>query len=206
MKTCLIFTSFIEGRDRLQVNASDYDYIIAADGGLLHADALGITPDAFIGDYDSMEKPERDDLILLPRVKDLTDSEAALNLAVENSCTDITVLGGLGGRFDHTMGNVGLLLKHLNMGVSVELVDGQNRVTMLAPGTYEVPANEYKYFGLIAYGNEVEGLRISGAKYPLDGYTLTNDTTLGVSNEVTADAATVSFTSGHLLLIRSKDA
>lgn len=206
MNACLIVTSFLEGRDRLSLNKSDFDYIIAADGGLLHADALDLTPDAFIGDYDSMEKPERDNLILLPRVKDLTDSEAALNLAVEQGYTEITVLGGLGGRFDHTMGNIGLLLKYRRMGVTVHIMDGYNEVTMLVPGTYQIAPENYRYFGLIAFSPEVENLCISGAKYPLDHYTLTNDTTLGVSNEVAEEYATVSFSKGDLLLIRSNEA
>ncbi|MBQ1663299.1 MAG: hypothetical protein II057_01970, partial [Clostridia bacterium] len=89
--------------------------------------------------------------------------------------------------------------------------DGQNRVFMKTPGTFRVPArgpeNRFDYFGLIAYSGAVEGLTITGAKYPLAGHTLTPDTTLGVSNEVAKDApfAEVSHTKGHLLVIYSKD-
>ena len=87
-----------------------------------------------------------------------------------------------------------------------------------APGTFRVPAqgtalpeggpvNRFYYFGLIAYGGPIEGLTITGAKYPLDRHTLTPDTTLGVSNEVAAGAsyAEVTHTAGHLLVILSVD-
>ena len=221
-RTCLIVTSRVDGAEQLNIDLSAYDAVICADRGLQVAEALdllGDVPVYLIGDYDSgtppteAERAAASGLVVLPTVKDMTDSEAAIDLAVSRGYDVIHVLGGLGGRFDHSMGNLGMLAKYVEDPRVKELwfEDGQNRVFMKTPGTFRVPArgpeNRFDYFGLIAYSGAVEGLTITGAKYPLAGHTLTPDTTLGVSNEVAKDApfAEVSHTKGHLLVIFSKD-
>ncbi|MBQ3051271.1 MAG: thiamine diphosphokinase [Clostridia bacterium] len=221
-RTCLIVTSRVDGAEQLNIDLSAYDAVICADRGLQVAEALdllGDVPVYLIGDYDSgtppteAERAAASGLVVLPTVKDMTDSEAAIDLAVSRGYDVIHVLGGLGGRFDHSMGNLGMLAKYVEDPRVKELwfEDGQNRVFMKTPGTFRVPArgpeNRFDYFGLIAYSGAVEGLTITGAKYPLAGHTLTPDTTLGVSNEVAKDApfAEVSHTKGHLLVILSKD-
>lgn len=221
-RTCLIVTSRVDGAEQLNIDLSAYDAVICADRGLQVAEALdllGDVPVYLIGDYDSGTPPTEAEqaaasgLVVLPTVKDMTDSEAAIDLAVSKGFGVIHVLGGLGGRFDHSMGNLGMLAKYVEDPRVKELwfEDGQNRVFMKTPGTFRVPArgpeNRFDYFGLIAYSGAVEGLTITGAKYPLAGHTLTPDTTLGVSNEVAKDApfAEVSHTKGHLLVIFSKD-
>lgn len=215
MKTCLVLTSHIEGSDFLKtIDPAAYDLLICADAGLQRAEELGWLgklPTVLLGDYDSGDAPtaaERaaaSELIVLPQVKDVTDSEAAVDLAVSRGYGLIRVLGGLGGRFDHTMGNIGLLAKYATCDVLLE--DGSNRVFLKTPGAFRVERDRFDYFGLIAYGGAVEGLTVTGAKYPLNDHTLTPDTTLGVSNEVAEGElyAEVSFTKGRLLVIQSKD-
>ena len=137
--------------------------------------------------------------------KDMTDSEAALDLAVSEGGENIIILGGLGGRFDHTMGNIGLLAKYCGRLRELAFVDGYNRVSMLEPGCYDIPENNYRYMGLIAYGGSVKDLTLRGVKYPLTKYPLRDDTSLGVSNEITASAASLRFSAGRLLLVFSDD-
>ncbi len=218
----LIITSRVDGLPELSVDFAACEAVICADGGLQVAEQLGMPqgkPVYLIGDYDSgtpptaAERAAAEDLVLLPSVKDMTDSEAAIDYAVAHGFSRIRVLGGLGGRLDHTMGNLGLLAKYAGDPRVEELwfEDGQNRVFLKTPGTFRVPAagpeNRFSYFGLIAYGGAVRGLTITGAKYPLEDHTLTPDTTLGVSNEVAAGSpfAEVTHTEGLLLVILSKD-
>lgn len=225
---CLIVTSRVDRADLVPVDMNSFDAVFCADGGLQVAERLvllGDVPVTLIGDYDSgpapteAEKNAASELVVLPCVKDMTDSEAAIDLAVKHGYRSIHVLGGLGGRFDHSMGNLGMLAKYVDdpRVEALSFEDGQNLVLMKAPGTFRVPAqgtaldgspvNRFHYFGLIAYGGNVEGLTITGAKYPLENHTLTPDTTLGVSNEVAAGApfAEVTHKSGHLLVILSSD-
>ena len=221
-RSCLIVTSRVDGADRLAIDMAAYDAVFCADGGLQVAEALdllGDVPVCLIGDYDSgtppteAERAAASGLVVLPTVKDMTDSEAAIDLAVSKGFGRIHVLGGLGGRFDHSMGNLGMLAKYADDPRVLELwfEDGQNRIFLKTPGTFRVPAqgpeNRFHYFGLIAYGGPVEGLTITGAKYPLADHTLTPDTTLGVSNEVAAGApySTITHKEGLLLVVLSSD-
>lgn len=157
----------------------------------------------------SFDRTEADPLIVLPREKDMTDSEAAIDLAIARGYRNIVVLGGLGGRFDHTMGNIGLLAKSLNSVDWLEYQDGYNRVFMRGPERFSVEKGRFQYLGLIAYGGTVSGLTLENVKYPLTNAVLTDDTTLGVSNEILGDRpeaqAEISFRSGRLLVIQSND-
>lgn len=205
MTKTLIITSHVEGLSNIALDFDDFDHIICADGGHLIADRLGLSAEYLIGDYDSSSKPDRTDVILLPMEKDMTDSEAALDFAAAKGFDHITVLGGLGGRFDHTMGNIGMLAKYCGKLRHLALVDGQNYVFMMAPGSIKVPKSRYKYLGIISYGGSAENVTLRGVKYPLTDYRLPNDTTLGVSNEILEEEAEISFTEGKLLIILTKD-
>ncbi len=205
MLKALIITSHIDHLEQISMDYTSFDTIICADGGFLIAQRLGLAPDLLIGDYDSCDQPEALGVIKLPMEKDMTDSEAAIDLAVSRGASHITVLGGLGGRFDHTMGNMGMLAKYCGKIPHLAFVDGQNYVFMIAPGTISVPKNIYRFLGIISFGDSAAGVTLRGVKYPLTDHYLTNTTTLGVSNEITGENATITFTSGKLLIVLSKD-
>ena len=152
-----------------------------------------------------MALPEGRDVIRLPAEKDVTDSEAAIDLAISRGFRDITLLGGLGGRLDHTLGNLGMLAKYCGKVKRLVISDSRNYVFMMIPGVITIPKNDYKYLGIIAYGGPAENVTLSGVKYPLDHHLLTDHTTLGVSNEITASEACIEFTKGKLLVILSSD-
>ncbi|MGC2872880.1 thiamine diphosphokinase [Ihubacter sp. mB4P-1] len=205
MKKALVITSHVEHLHAVCLNHSSFDTVICADGGFLIAQQLKIVPDILIGDYDSSSRPELPDIILLPMEKDMTDSEAAIDLAVSKGFSHITVLGGLGGRLDHTMGNLGMLAKYCGKLEHLAFTDGQNYVFMIEPGRTVIPKNTYRYMGIISYGLQAKNVTLRGVKYPLTNHLLTNETTLGVSNEIVKKEASVSFTEGRLLVILSDD-
>lgn len=150
------------------------------------------------------QEPVASEIVILPEVKDLTDSEAAIDLAFERGFRDIDVLGGISGRIDHTMGNMGILSKYVGQA-RIRFFDGINYVTMLEPGTHLVKPRGYHYMGLIAFNENVVGLTIEGAKYEVTNFTLTPNATRGVSNEITGDYAQITFQQGKLLVINSRD-
>ena len=205
MKKALIVTTYVEHLDYIHLDFDQFDAVICADGGFLIAQKLGLSPTHLIGDYDSMDLPDLDNVIKLPMEKDMTDTEAAVDMAVNLGFDHITILGGLGGRFDHTMGNLGVMAKYCGKIPYLTMVDGQNCIRMVVPGRYELDQNPYKYLGIISYGDFAEKVTLRGVKYPLEDYFLTHETSLGVSNEITAETAEISFASGKLLVILSKD-
>jgi len=205
MKKALIITAHVEQLEHVNLNFNQFHAVICADGGFLIAKELNLTPTHLIGDYDSVKLPDVPGIIKLPMEKNLTDTEAAADLAFNLGYTDITILGGLGGRFDHTMGNLGVMSKYCNKVENIAFVDGQNYVRMAGPGRYMLSKSSYKYLGIISYGEFVESVTLRGVKYPLEDHFLTHETSLGVSNEIIGDEAEISFTKGKLLIIFSKD-
>ena len=205
MNSALILTAHVDNPEQISIDFSRFDTVICADGGLLVADRLGLTPDILIGDFDSVEQPKEREVIKLPAEKDMTDSEAAIDLAVSQGYDHIVVLGGLGGRFDHTMGNIGILSKYCGKLSHLALTDGQNYVSMASPGRVTIPRGDYTYLGVISYGGAAKSVTLKGVKYPLTDYLLSDSTTLGVSNEIIEETAEISFTEGKLLLILSRD-
>lgn len=202
MKKALIILAAIEGFEKIKLD-KDYDYIVCADAGYLYARQLGLKVSRVIGDFDTAPAPADDDVEILPIIKDFTDSEAAVHHVFEKGYMDITVLGGLGGRFDHTMGNIGILSRYTKLGAHIRILDGVNRVTMLEPGSYIFRKDGYKYLGVISYSPYSSGLTLEGFKYPLENTVLGNDTTLGVSNEILEDEGVITFSEGQLLIIQS---
>ena len=117
----------------------------------------------------------------------------------------ITIIGGLGGRFDHTMGNLGLLAKYTGKVERICLQDGWNRIFLADPGTHIVRKDGYYYLGTASYGEQVTGLTYRGMKYPLENAVLTNRTTYGGSNEILGEEAEISFRTGRLLISQCND-
>lgn len=181
----LILTGYIPNIENIEINKNEFDFIIAADKGYEYSAKIGIHPDLIIGDFDTAVSPtfvgEQTKLITLPAEKDMTDTEAALDIAATKQPSSITILGGLGGRFDHTMGNISLLSKY---DLPITIRDEKNSVILLRPGRYFVAKNEYKYISLVPFTPSVSGLSIKGAKYSLNNAELTHDNTLGISNEI----------------------
>ncbi len=208
IRKALVITAHVEGIPHIHIHEDDYDEVICADGGIRAANALKLHPTQYIGDYDSAQQPDVPGLIKLPCKKNMTDSEAAIDLAIEHNCNYITILGGLGGRFDHTMGNIGMLASFTGKIRHIEILDGWNRVFIADPGTVRVKRNGFKYISIIAYGSSVTGITLRQVKYLLDDYTLSNETTRGVSNEIANDEeeAVITHKTGRLLIIQSNDA
>lgn len=208
--TCLILLSYMEcvTPDMAQDLAETADYIIAADGGQNRAREFGLQPDCVIGDFDSTTLDEDFDCIYItyPAEKDLTDTEAALTHALEKGCRNVILLGGMGGRLDHTMGNIGLLDKYYSSFDHMEFIDGKNRMELLKDSERTLKRDaRYKYFGLVSLNAEASGIDIRGAKYELTGASLERASTLGVSNEFKEDTVEICVQEGILLIVRSAD-
>ena len=206
MKRCFIYSAgtFYGLRERPQPG----DYQIAADAGLLLCQKLGIEPDLVIGDFDSTTLNEDFDCLYItyPAEKDLTDTEAALTHALEKGCRNVILLGGMGGRLDHTMGNIGLLDKYYSSFDHMEFIDGKNRMELLKDSGRTLKRDaRYKYFGLVSLNAEASGIDIRGAKYELTGASLERASTLGVSNEFSEDTVEICVREGTLLIVRSAD-
>lgn len=187
---------------------------IAADAGMEFFYRNGIKPDIIVGDFDSVGSEalsyfrSQPDIRIqeLNPVKDDTDTEYALRLAISMGAEQITILGGTGSRLDHVLGNIELLGIGLEKGISIELLDANNRIRMIDKGVTLRRREQFgTYVSLLPYTSEVEHLTLRGFKYPLTDYCLKGFCSLGVSNEISEEEALITFDGGILLVIESRD-
>ena len=181
------------------------DMVIGADGGLHSARKAGFTPTAYVGDGDSGGQVENGlYCVPLQPEKDVTDLQAAYAYAREQGVETILLTGCTGGRLDHHLSAMGLLECAARDGVHALLLDPENRVEFLLPGTYVRKNHGYRYFSLIPVSSVLQGVTISGAKYPLHEWDVYRGDSLTVSNEFLDNTVTVSFTGGCCYWIESQ--
>ena len=176
-------------------------YVIAADRGLDYCLAAGITPDLAVGDFDSAHRdvPENIECVRVSPIKDDTDAALAADIAAERGYREIRFICALGGRLDHTLGNIQLLYNLKKRGIRGSLISEDTEVFFLMNESGRIPKND-GYMSVFSYGDSAE-ISISGVKYPLDKATLTNDVTLGVSNEITEEYAGITVHKGAALIV-----
>lgn len=207
MCKCYIITSFVAGDLSLLLDNGCDDFILCADGGYSIAAEYGVTPDLVIGDFDSIKStiPAEIKTIKLPVEKDDTDTMACVKYAINNGYKEIIIIGGTGGRLDHTMANLQCLYYGVNHGINITLKDEKNIVSLHFPSKIQVKKREDFKLSIFAFSEFCGGITLSGLKYPLQNYTLQQSFPLGISNEFVSDYAIISFNTGVLLLILSKD-
>ena len=217
MSRCVILAAGpVDEPDRLRPLLRADDWFIAADGGWKLAQALGVSVSLLVADFDSLafraDAADGAELLRLPAEKDWTDTMASAMAGFRRGYRELLLLGGTGGRLDHTVANFAVLYYLLRRGARAVMADTHNRVELKLPGSYRLEPEEGYKFSLFPYAGEVTGLTERQVYYPLDNATLTPDNPLGVSNEFLRDPAEntllpaeISFKSGVLMIFLSKD-
>ncbi len=181
------------------------DFLISADGGLIHVQTLQRKPDLILGDFDSCRLTDSfPEALVYPAEKDDTDMGLALKYALSHGMTEICMLGGLNGRLDHTIANIHLLQYARNRGADAYLMDENTFVTLIQK-EYIIRQKGYRYVSLFPFGGEVTGITYEGLKYPLEDGVLTAEDSFGVSNEMAEERAKITLKSGTALLILTKE-
>ncbi len=209
MNNLVIITSFLDLNFQVSELTSKSDFIICIDGGYDIALSHGITPDFLMGDFDSItsELPEKIPTERFLPEKDYTDLELALKKAMELKAKNVTVVGGIGGRLDHTIANIQLLSSYAGKFNNLTMMDGRNKCFIMGkkgPETMTVKPEEDSYISLFSLSDECLGITFDGVKYPLRDHTLTRDFPLGVSNEFAEKDAVLTIENGTLLVVISK--
>ncbi|MBI2201571.1 MAG: thiamine diphosphokinase [Armatimonadetes bacterium] len=180
---------------------------ICANGGLRIARRVGVPPQIVIGDFDSapaglLRWAQAHDarLIRHPARKDKSDTELALDAAVEGGAREVEFLGVLGGRVDHTLANVALLVQAEARGVRATIVGGDQEL-LLARRATVVAGGRGDLVSLIPMTPTVTGITLTGFRYPLKNATARQGSTRTISNVIDRSPATIRFKRGRLLVV-----
>lgn len=189
--------------ERIRENLREGDFCVFCDSGLKHMEKLGVKPGLIVGDFDSHAKPDTDtETIVLPCEKDDTDTVYAAREAIRRGYEEFLLIGVIGARLDHTLGNVSLLLYLDAQGKKARILDDYSEMEIVS-GRKAYIDDSFSFFSLLNISGTARGISIRNAKYPLSDGEITCEYQYGVSNEVLPGRrAEVSVREGKLLLIR----
>lgn len=207
MKRCVIVGGAgINNYDYIRGRLCADDYIVFCDSGLRHLEPLQVKPSLIVGDFDSHDNPYLDvETIVLPCEKDDTDTVFAVKEAIKRGFDDFLLIGVVGARLDHTLGNVSILLYLDSIGKKGIIIDDYSEMEIVSnePAYIE---DSYAFFSLLNVSGTAKGITIENAKYLLNNAEITCEYQYGVSNEVLpCKTAKVSILEGKLLLIKDRE-
>jgi len=185
------------------------DLVIAADGGYTYLKNLGIVPDIWVGDADSLDKATSDtisdsevgEVIKLPCEKDDTDTLSAVKIGMEHGCKSFMIYGGCGGRLDHTIANIKVLSYIEDKGCVGYMYDRTTMLTVIKNRGVAFPPEASGMISVFSLTDESRGVNISGLKYEVSDIVLKESDSVGVSNEFTGKPGCISVKDGKLLII-----
>ena len=203
MKRCVIVGGAgINNYDYIRGRLCANDYIVFCDSGLRHLEPLQVKPSLIVGDFDSHDNPHLDvETIVLPCEKDDTDTVFAVKEAIKRGFDDFLLIGVVGARLDHTLGNVSSLLYLDSLGKNGYIIDDYSEMEIVSnkPAYIE---NSFSFFSLLNISGTAKRVTIKNAKYPLNDGEISCEYQYGISNEVVGEIAEISIREGKLLLIK----
>ena len=196
-----IFPEYIEERPEAG------DIVICADSGYKNAQKMGVKVDILVGDFDSLGSiPDGvGEVLQVPREKNQTDTQLAVDIAIDRGAEEIIIVASTGGRCDHALSTMAVL-EHLHAKKKIAyIVNGQNRVRYINSTSTLIPRSGYKYLSLLSLTEKAKGVSVEGCKYPLKNSTLKRSFQYAVSNEIVGNCALISVRRGGIYIIESID-
>lgn len=204
MKRCVIVGGAdINNYEYIRSRLRKDDFIIFCDSGLKHLEALQVKPGLIVGDFDSHDNPHLDvETIVLPCEKDDTDTVFAVKEALKRGYEEFLLIGVIGARLDHTLGNVSVLLFLDSLGKKGTIIDDYSEMEIVSKKPAYID-DSFAFFSLLNISGTAKGITIENAKYPLKNGEITCEYQYGISNEVLlGKTAGVTIDEGCALLIK----
>lgn len=206
MKRCVIVGGAdINNYEYIKSRLHNDDFVVFCDSGLKHLESLQVKPGLIVGDFDSHDNLRLDvETIVLPCEKDDTDTVFAVKEAVKRGFDDFLLIGVVGARLDHTLGNVYILLYLDSLGKKGYIIDDYSEMEIVSKEPAYID-DSYACFSLLNISGTAKEITLENAKYPLDNAEITCEYQYGISNEVLqGKIAKVSIKIGNLLLVKIK--
>lgn len=194
------------------VKMHSYDKIIAVDGGLSAANLLGLCPDMVVGDFDTVSEEllaqyiscDRCEIVRLNPEKDDTDTQCAMNKAMDAGVKEIDIIGGTGSRMDHSLSNVYMLKMAYERGVHAVMYDKINKISVIASRSVLHKDMAYgRYISFMQLEGPVRDVTLDGFKYNVEHFDFdtSKEYRMAVSNEYVGETATVDMAEGMFIVI-----
>ena len=204
MRRCVIVGGAdITCYERINALLNEDDFLVFCDSGLKHRKKLTVSPSLVVGDFDSHENPNLDvETIVLPCEKDDTDTVFAVKESIKRGYTDFLLIGVIGARLDHTLGNVYILEYLDQLGLKGRIVDDFSEMELVTDTPVYIE-DSYSYFSVLNITGTLQEITIENAKYPLQNAFIQTGYQYGISNEViNGKRASVKVNVGKGLLIK----
>ena len=204
VKFTLLLAGELTVTDRLKAQIAG-SRIIAADGGMAHAEALGVVPELWLGDFDSSDEALIARYADIPHhahpvAKNSTDGELAVDEAVRLGAGELLLAGGFGGQADHAFAHMMLLLKLKAQGMSVMLSSGHEEAWPLLDDSIEIDVPPGSRLSILPV-TDLDRITIEGVRWPLSDRNVMLGSTLTLSNEVETPPAKVSVVAGKAIVL-----
>ena len=204
----IVITPFLLYPIRKITSPEDAALIICADSAYLKAQKENITPHVVIGDFDhgKQEEPQGNfqKLLRFSSIKDDTDTMLCIKYALNRGADEIQIVGGIGGRLDHTFANLQTLAYIHDHGANGSISDGEHEIFMTS-SSLSLRKGKYDYASIFAYDPICKDISLKGFKYEGEHLELQSNFPLGVSNEITSEQAEIRVGEGRLLVILAKN-
>ncbi|MDO4977194.1 MAG: thiamine diphosphokinase [Eubacteriales bacterium] len=203
------------------IKKQKFDRVIAADAGLAACHAIGLIPTDILGDFDSLSNLElreyyREQGIPVrefPTRKDFTDTHLAMLYAMDlwkslkKKEGSVYIVGALGTRMDHGLANIGLLMSFADQHIPAYIVDDHNEMEIVKGPVEKIYYRnpEKMYFSILPFSSSIKGVDLIGFSYPLENAELKAYESMGISNEITEEKATLRIKEGYALIVQACD-
>ncbi len=210
MKCVIVSGGDAPGKNDFKKQLKDTALLIAVDGAADLLDRWGVVPHYIIGDMDTAADSSLDRLyesgaaaVKLPREKNETDTQAAVDFALKSGADDIVMLGATGGRFDHAMGNVAMLVRAVRAGARCRILDKTNEM-WVAAGEHDVCGHPGQTVSIIPLTGDLI-VTATNLEYPLKNLKLGVDASRGISNVILRSPAHLSISGGYALIVKIRN-
>jgi thiamine pyrophosphokinase len=183
--------------------------LIAADGGMEHTAALGVEPEVWIGDFDSCTPEQQAKHGHIPRIefpvaKDATDGDLAISEAFRRGATEIVLVGGFGGQFDHVLAHATMLLAMARREIPCMMTSGSEEAY---PLSWQINLDGLKAGTRISIvpTSDIKGLTLRGVRWPLEHRSVPFGSTLTLSNATTGDVVLTMDAGSGLLIVYPRE-
>lgn len=192
--------NFLDGREGA--------FLVCADGAVRHLASTGRVPAAIVGDMDSADPEEiarfrarGSEILVYPKDKDKTDTQLAVELAIDRGYRTVSLLGALGGRIDHALANISLLFLGKKRDARIRIVEPSCELYLLS-GSEVLEGEPGQTVSLLPIAEAARGITLTGFRYPLSDGTLEMGNPFTISNRLAEARGTVTVREGTVLVVR----